>query len=204
MRSLSTISVAAAFSLLLCGCVPVASNYYDITGVGDKRIFAGCAMKAETELKTQLTDGVGVIYWGSANHESSGRAISISFTIAGSEVVTLTKPILKITSAGSTGPLEIGVEKVRRAYVESSPSCDPPRDSVYQRPDEPMRRIPGSFQGKPVTDAVFVIDLIVPGNPKEFIVQLPPVKVDDRRIEAPPVHFVHKTSMHAVGAFTGT
>jgi hypothetical protein len=142
MDSVSKIalSIVPGFNMLLCGCVPVASNYYDINGVGDKRIFSGCAMKVEAELKTELTDGVGVIYWGSANHESTGRLISISFTIAGSEVIQLTKPAIEITASGSTRPLEIGVERVRRAYVESSPSCGPPRDAVYQRPDEPMGR----------------------------------------------------------------
>jgi hypothetical protein len=200
---LPAISLAAALNLLLCGCVPVASNYYDIEGPGDKQIFAGCAMKVEAELKTRLTDGVGVIYWGSAKHESAGRAISISFTIAGSQVVRLTEPVVEITSNGSMPPLNIGIARVRRAYVESSPSCDPPRGSAYQRPDEPMQRVQGLFQGRPVTDSVFVIDLTVPGNPKEFSVQLPAVKVDDRLIEVPPVRFVHKTSVHAVGAFTG-
>jgi hypothetical protein len=190
-------------NLVLCGFGPVASNYYDIEGVGDKRIFSGCAMKVEAELKAQLTDGVGIISWGSANHGSVGRAISISFTIAGSEVIQLTKPAVEITAGGSTRPLEIGVESVRRAYVESSPSCSPPRGAVYQRPDEPTRRIQGSFQGRTVTDTVFVIDLTVPGNPGEFLVQIPPVKVDDRAIDVPPVRFVRKKSVHAVGAFTG-
>jgi hypothetical protein len=154
MRPLAKQALSVAgFNLLLSGCVPVASNYYDINGVGDKRIFTGCAMKMEAEMKTQLTDGIGLIYWGSANHESAGRAISINFTIAGSEVIQLTKPTVEITTGGSMIPLEIGIETV-------------------------------------------------PGNPKIFV-QIPPVKVDDRVIDVPPVRFVHKESVHAVGAFTG-
>jgi hypothetical protein len=188
----------------LTGCLPVVSNYYNINGAGDKRTFAGCAMKVEAELITQLTGGVGLIYWGSANYESKGRAISISFTIAGDEVVVLSKPTVDIAAKDATAPFEFHVNAIRRAYVESSPSCDPPRDAVYQGPEEPMHRMPGTFKGRPVTNSVFVIDVTVPGNPEEFSVQLPPVRVDNKMIDVPLIHFVHKTSIRAVGIFSGS
>jgi hypothetical protein len=64
----------------------------------------------------------------------------------------------------------------------NSPSCDPPAASVYQQPQEPMHRMPGTLYEDPVTDSVFVIDIAVPNNPGEFTVQLVPVLVEGKLI----------------------
>ena len=77
----------------------------------------------------------------------------------------------------------------------NSPSCDPPAASVYQPPNEPMHRMPGTLEGEPVTDSVFVIDIAVPNDPGEFTLQLAPVLVNDRLVDVPAVTFLRNSSV---------
>jgi hypothetical protein len=111
------------------------------------------------------------------------------------EVVSLTKPQVTITSNAYATPRDIRLTTIRRASVLNSPSCDPPEASVYQRPTEPMHRMPGMLYGDPVTDSIFVIDIAAPDNPAEFTVQLPPVLVNGVLVDVPAVTFLRKSSV---------
>ena len=51
---------------------------------------------------------------------------------------------------------------------------------------------------------MFVVDIDIPGNPNEFSVRVPPVKIDDEIIAIPAVHFVRKTKAQLIGFFSGS
>jgi hypothetical protein len=206
IRCWTTLRLGALLcSLVLSGCIPTISTFYDIAGAGEKRYTAGCSMNTETDLSIHLTNSTDVVFWGPAARKSTHQMIlSIMITVSGDEVVLLTKPAIEITSKEAKSPLLSSVTTIRRAGALSSPSCDPPEGSVYQTPDEPMRRMPGTYHSRPITDSVFVIDVPIPGNQDEFSVQVGPVKVDDKIVEIPAVHFVRKTKGQLVGAFSGS
>jgi hypothetical protein len=189
----------------MAGCVPTISSFYDINGAGDKRYTAGCSMSTEANLSIALTNTTNVVFWGPANRKPSDQQIlSIIITVSGNEIVSLTQPIVEVTSKGAKQPLAIPVTTIRRAGALSSPSCNPPEGSVYQAPDESMRRALGTYHSRPIEDSVFVMDINIPGNPNEFSVRAPPVKIDDKIIAIPAVHFVRKTKAQLIGAFSGS
>jgi hypothetical protein len=175
----------------------VVSHEYDIKGQGDKSESGGCSPTTEVRLTTHLTDATAAVFWGSVERlHHSHRIVSISFTLSNDEMVSLTKPEITITSKAYTTPRMIPITTIRRASMLNSPSCDPPAASIYQQPNEPMHRMPGTLYGDPVTDSVFVIDIAVPNNPAEFTVQLPPVLVNDKLIDVPTVKFLRKSSVY--------
>ncbi len=174
----------------------MVSHEYDIKGQGDKSASGGCSPTTEVRMMTHLTDATAAVFWGSVERlHHSHRIVSISFTLANDEVVSLTKPEVIITSKAYTTPHLIPITTIRRASILNSPSCDPPAASVYQRPDQPMHRMPGMLYGDPVTDSVFVIDVAVPDNPAEFTVQLAPVLVNGMLVHVPAVTFLRKSSV---------
>jgi hypothetical protein len=174
----------------------MVSHEYDVKGQGDKSESGGCSPTTEARLTTHLTDATAAVFWGSVERlHHSHRIVSISFTFSNDEVVSLTKPEVTITSKAYAAPRDIQITTIRRASMLNSPSCDPPAASVYQQPSEPMHRMPGTLYGDPVTDAVFVIDIAVPGNPSDFTVQLPPVLVNGETIDVPAVEFLRKSSV---------
>jgi hypothetical protein len=85
------------------------------------------------------------------------------------------------------------ITTIRRSTVVRSHSCDPPAASVYQQPNEPMHRMPGTLYGDPVTDSVFAIDIVVPGNPSDFTVQLSPVLINGKTVDVAAVTFLRKS-----------
>jgi hypothetical protein len=202
------INVCAIVCLLtfgIAGCIPTVSSFYDINGPGDKSYTAGCSMSTEANLSMTLTNTTNVVFWGPANRNPSDQKIlSIIFTVSGNEIVSLTQPIVEVTTNAAKEPLAIPVTTIRRTGALSSPSCNPMDGSVYQAPDEPMRRVLGTYHSRPVEDSVFVVDINIPGNPNEFSVRVPPVKVDDKIIEIPTVQFVRKTKAQLIGAFSGS
>jgi hypothetical protein len=180
----------------LSGCVPVVSHEYDVKGQGEKSESGGCSPTTEVMLTTHPTPAMTVVFWGSVERlHHSHRIVSISFMFSDDEVVKLTKPEVEITSSAFPTPRLVPITKIRRASRLNSPSCDPPAASVYQQPNEPMHRMPGTLYGDPVTDSEFVIDIAVPGNPAEFIVQLAPVLVNGTLVEVPAVQFLRNSSV---------
>ena len=170
---------------------------YDIKGQGDKSESGGCSPTTEVRLTTHPTPATAAVFWGSVERLHHGhRIVSISFTFSNDEEVSLTKPEVTIASKTFPKPRVIPITTIRRASMLSSPSCDPPAASVYQQPNEPMHRMPGTLYGDPVTDSVFVIDIAVPDNPAEFTVQLAPVLVNGMRVDAPVVTFLRKSSVY--------
>jgi len=115
--------------------------------------------------------------------------------LSNDEVVTLTKPEVIVTSKAYAAPKMIPITMIRRASRLNSPSCDPPAASVYQPPNEPMHRMPGTLYGDPVTDSVFVIDIAVPNNPGEFTLQLAPVLINGGLVDVPAVTFLRNSSV---------
>jgi hypothetical protein len=183
-------------SLSLVGCVPMVSHEYDVKGQGDKSESGGCSPTTEVLLTTHLSPATAAVFWGSVERlHHSHRIVSISFTLSNDEVVTLGKREVEITSTAYSSPRTVPITTVRRAANLRSPSCDPPAASVYQQPDGPMHRMPGTLYGDPVTDSVFVIDIAVPGNPSEFTVQLPPVLIDGKTVDVAAVTFLRKSSV---------
>jgi hypothetical protein len=183
--------------LNLTACIPMISHEYDVKGQGDRSESGGCSPTTEVRLTTHLTPATAAIFWGSVERlHHSRRIISISFVFSNDEVVSLTKPEVTITSKAYATPRSIPITTIRRASMLNSPSCDPPAASVYQQPQEPMHRMPGTLYGDPVTDSVFIIDIAVPNNPGEFTVQLAPMLVEGKLINVPPVTFLHKSSVY--------
>jgi hypothetical protein len=66
-----------------------------------------------------------------------------------------------------------------------------------------MHRKLGTYHAHPFEHSVFVMDNNIPGNPNEFTVTLPAVKIDDEIIAIPAVHFVRRTKAQLIGAFSG-
>ena len=183
--------------LNLTACIPMISHEYDVKGQGDRSESGGCSPTTEVRLTTHLTPATAAIFWGSVERlHHSRRIISISFVFSNDEVVSLTQPAVTITSKAYAAPKVIPITTIRRASMLNSPSCDPPAASVYQQPQEPMHRMPGTLYGDPVTDSVFIIDIAVPNNPGEFTVQLAPMLVEGKLINVPPVTFLHKSSVY--------
>ena len=182
--------------LSITACVPMVSHEYEVRGQGDKSESGGCSPTTEARLTTHLTPATTVLFWGSVERlHHSHRIVSISFTFSNDEVVSLPKPEVTITSKAYAAPKVIPITTIRRASRLNSPSCDPPAASVYQLPNEPMHRVPGTLEGEPVTDSVFVIDIAVPNNPGEFTLQLPPVLVNGRLVDVPAVTFLRNSSV---------
>jgi hypothetical protein len=182
--------------LSITACVPVVSYEYDVRGQGDKSESGGCSPTTEARLTTHLTPAIAVLFWGSVERlHHSHRIVSISVIVSDDEVVALTKPEVTITSKAFAAPKMISITTIRRASTLNSPSCDPPAASVYQPANEPMHRMPGTPQGEPVTDSVFVIDIAIPDNPSEFTLQLAPVWVNGKRIDVPVVTFLRNSSV---------
>jgi hypothetical protein len=196
MSDLTFITAIVLLAMTLTACVPIVSHQYDVRGQGEKSESGGCSPTTEVRLTTQLTPATAVLFWGSVERlHHSHRIISISFTFSNDEVVSLSKPEVRITSKAYATPREIPITTIRRAFTLNSSSCDPPAASVYQHPEEPMHRMPGKLYGDPVTDSVFVIDIAVPDNPTEFTVQLPPVLMNGKTIDVPPVTFLRSASV---------
>jgi hypothetical protein len=190
---------AAALILTLssAACVPMISHEYDVKGQGDKSDSGGCSPTTEVRLTTHLTAATAVVFWGSVERlHPSHRIVSLSFTFSNDEASSLTQPEVEITSKSYAAPRVIPITTIRRASMLNSPSCDAPAASVYQKPNEPMHRMPGTLYGDAVTDSIFVIDIAVPGNPNEFTLQLAPVLIDGKLIDVPAVIFLRKSSVH--------
>jgi hypothetical protein len=184
-------------TLSLTACVPMVSHEYEVKGQGEKSESGGCSPTTEVRLTTHLTPATAVVFWGSVERlHHSHRIVSISFVISNEEVVSLTKPEVTITSKAYAAARVVPINRIRRSSVVSSPSCDPPAASIYQQPNEPMRRVPGTLYGDPVTDSVFVIDIAVPDNPAEFTVQLAAVLADGKPIHVPLVTFLRKSRVY--------
>jgi hypothetical protein len=182
--------------IALSGCVPVLSYDYDVKGQGEKSESGGCSPTTEVRLTTQLTQGTAVVFWGSVERlHHSHRIVSISFTLADDETLSLTKPDVLVSSQDHSIPRAIPISTVRRSSVLVSPSCDPPTDSAYQQFNEPMHRVPGTYYGAPVIDSIFAIDIAVSGNPAQFTVQLPPVLINGNVVSVPAVTFLRKSSL---------
>jgi hypothetical protein len=180
----------------LTACVPMVSHEYDVKGQGDKSESGGCSPTTEARLTAHLTPATAVLFWGSVERlHYSHRIVSISFMLSSDEVVSLPKPEVTITSKAYASPRDIPITTVRRASRLNSPSCDPPEDSVYQQPNEPMHLMPGTLDGEPVTDSVFIIDIAIPDNPSEFMLQLAPVWVNGKRIDVPAATFLRNSSV---------
>jgi hypothetical protein len=188
--------MACLLGLALAGCVPVVSYDYDVKGQGDRSESGGCSPTTEVRLTTHLTTATAAVFWGSVERlHHSHRIVSISFMFSNDEAALLTKPEVTITSKAYATPGLIPITTIRRASSLNSPSCDPPAASVYQQPNEPMHRMPGTLYGDPVTDSVFVIDIAVPNNPAEFTVQLAPVVINGKTIDVPAVTFLRNSSV---------
>ena len=189
-------AIAACLLFLLTACVPVVSREYDIEGQGDKSESGGCSPTTEARLTAHLTPATAAVFWGSVERlHHSHRIVSISLTFSNDEVVSLPTPEVTITSQAYAAPKVIPITTIRRTSRVSSPSCDPPEDSVFQQPNESMHRMPGTLDGEPVTASVFVIDIAVPSNPGEFTVQLAPVLVNDMLVDVPAVTFLRNSSV---------
>jgi hypothetical protein len=181
---------------LLTACVPMVAHEYDVKGQGDKSESGGCSPTTEVRLTTHLTPTTAVLFWGSVERlHHSHRIVSISFMLSDDEVVSLTKAEVTVTSKAYATPRDIPITTIRRASRLNSPSCDPPEDSIYQQPNESMHRMPGTLDGEPVTDSVFVIDIAIPDNPSEFTLQLAPVSVNGKRIDVQEVTFLRNSSV---------
>ena len=181
----------------LAACVPMVAHEYDVKGQGEKSESGGCSPTTEVRLTTHLTPATAAIFWRSVerlNHSHS--VVSISFTLSNDEVVSLTKPEVTIASKTYATPRMVPITTIRRASMLNSPSCDPPAASVYQQPNEPMHRTPGTLYGDPVTDSVFIIDIAVPENPGDFTVQLAPVLINGMLVDIPAVTFLRKSSVY--------
>jgi hypothetical protein len=188
--------LACLLALTLTACVPMVAHEYDVKGQGDKSESGGCSPTTEVRLTTHLTPTTAALFWGSVERlHHSKRIVSISFILSNDEVVSLPKPEVTITSKAYTTPKVIPITTIRSASRLNSPSCDPPEDSVYQHPNEPMRRVPGTLDGEPVTDSVFIIDIAIPDNPSEFTLQLAPVWVNDMLVDVPAVTFLRNSSV---------
>jgi hypothetical protein len=176
--------------LALTACVPVVSYQYDIKGQGDKSESGGCSPTTEVLLTTHLTTATSVVFWGSVERlHDSNRIVSISFTFSKDEVLTLTKPEVTIESATYSNPKVVPITTVRRSSRIGSPSCDPPDESEYQPPNQPMDRT------RDPLNSVYVIDIAVPNNPPDFTIHFPHVQLDGKQIDVPAVTFVRKSTV---------
>ena len=186
--------------LLLSSCFSMVSHEYDVEGPGDKSASGGCSSNTEARLTKQLTPATSVVFWGSDDRlRPNHRIISISFTLSNDESVLLTKPEVLISSKAYSIPRIVPITTVRRSSVLVSPSCDAPADAVYQKPDEPMHRVPGISNGDQVTDSIFVIDIAVSGDPAQITIQFPPVSINGTLVDVPAVSFLHKTNVYLPG-----
>lgn len=186
--------------LTLSACVSMVSHDYDVEGQGEKSASGGCSSNTEARLTRQLTPATSVVFWGSDDRlRPNHRIISISFTLSNDESVSLTKSEVLVSSKAYSIPRVVPLTTVRRSSVLVSPSCDPPADAVYQKPDEPMHRMPGISNGDPVSDSIFIIDIAVSGDPAQITIQLPPVSINGTLVDVPAVSFVHKTNIYLPG-----
>jgi hypothetical protein len=192
--------IAWLSALGLAACVPLISHEYDVEGNGEKSASGGCSSNTEARLTTQLTTATSVVFWGSDDRlRPNHRIISVSFTLSNDEEVSLTKPEVLISSKADSIPRAVPITTVRRSSVLVSPSCDPPADAVYQKPDEPMHRVSGIANGDRVTDSIFVIDIAVSGDPAQITIQFPPVSINGTFVDVPAVTFLHKTNIYLPG-----
>ena len=177
-------------ALALTACVPVVSYEYDVKGQGDKSESGGCSPTTEVLLTAHLTRATDAVFWGSVERlHHSRRIVSISFTFSSDEVLTLTEHEVKIASESYSSPKFVPITTVRRSSRVSSPSCDPPDDSEYQQPSQPMART------RDATNSVYVIDVAVPDNPRVFSIQLPPVLIDGVPVDVPAITFLRKSNV---------
>jgi hypothetical protein len=180
----------------MSGCIPVISHRYDVEGQGEKSAAAGCSRSAEVTLAAHPTPDITIVTWDSPDRiRPNHRIVSISFVLSNDDVVKLTKPEVLVSSKSNSIPSTVPITTVRRASSLSSPSCDPPSDAVYQQPDAPIRRMPGMLNGQPVTDSVFVIDIVVSGDPGEISVRLPTISINDEPVDMPAVTFFRKLAV---------
>jgi hypothetical protein len=186
--------------LMLSACVAMVSHEYDVEGQGEKSASGGCSSNTEARLTKQLTPATSVVFWGSDDRlRPNHRIISISFTLSNDESVSLTEPEVLISSKAYSIPRTVPITTVRRSSVLVSPSCDPPADAAYQKPDEPMHRMEGISNGDRVTDSIFVIDVAVSGDPAQITIQFPPVSINGALVDVPAVTFLHKTNVYLPG-----
>jgi hypothetical protein len=186
--------------LALTACVRMVSHEYDIEGRGEKSAPGGCSSNTEPLLTAHLSTATSVVFWGSDDRlRPNHRIISISFTLSNDETIVLTKPEVLVSSKEYSIPRAVPITTVRRSSVLVSPSCDPPADAVYQKPDEPMHRMPGISNGDRVTDSIFVIDIAVSGDPTQITIQFPPVSINGALVDVPAVTFLHKTNVYLPG-----
>lgn len=185
---------------ILTACASMVSHEYDVEGLGEKSASGGCSSNTEARLTRQLTPATSVVFWGSDDRlRPNHRIISISFTLSNDESVSLTKNEVLISSQADSIPRVVPVTALRRSSVLVSPSCDAPADAVYQKPDEPMHRMPGIFNGDRVTDSIFVIDVAVSGDPAQITIQIPSVSINGMLVDIPAVAFVHRTNVYLPG-----
>jgi hypothetical protein len=184
-------------TVALSACIPMMGHEYDIEGPGEKTASGGCSSNTEALLTTHITPATSIVFWGSVDRlRPNHRTISVSFTFSNDETVLLTKSEVLISSKVYSIPRIVPITTVRRSSVLVSPSCDPPSDSVYQQPDEPMQQTPGIHSGEQVIDSVFAIDIAVSGDPTQITVQLPPVSVNGQVVDVPAVTFLRKTTIY--------
>jgi hypothetical protein len=187
----------------LPACLSMVAHEYDIEGQGEKSASGGCSPNTEPLLTTHLTPATSVVFWASVDRlRPNYRILSISFTLSNDETIVLTKPEVLISSKDYSIPRAVPITTVRRASALVSPSCDSPTDSAYQQPKEPMHRTPGTYNGDPVIDSVFVIDIAVSGDPQRITIQFPPVSIDGKLLEVPTVTFVRKTNIYLPAQIT--
>jgi hypothetical protein len=199
-KATQRMGMACLLALTLTACLSMVSHEYDVEGQGEKSASGGCSSNTEARLTRQLTPATSVVLWGSDDRlRPNHRIISISFTLSNDESVSLTKPEVLISSKAYSIPRVVPITTVRRSSVLVSPSCDAPADAVYQKPDEPMRRMPGLLNGDSVTDSIFVIDIAVSGDPAQITIQFPSVSINGTAVAVPAVTFTHKTNVYLPG-----
>jgi hypothetical protein len=188
--------IACLLALNLSGCIPVISHEYDVIGQGEKSAAAGCSQSAEVALTAHPSPDVAIVFWSSVDRiRPNYRLVSISFALSNDDIVQLTKPEVLVSSKANSIPNAVPISTVRRASQLSSPSCTPPADAVYQQPSEAMHRMPGLLNGQPVTDSVFIVDVLVSGNPSQITVQLPSLLINDKPVDVPAVTFRRKLAV---------
>lgn len=188
--------VLATATALLTACVPMLSHEYDVRGQGEKSVAAGCSQATEVVLTAHPNSDIAVVFRDGADRiRPDHRIVSVSFVLSGEESVKLTKPEVLVSSRSNSLPSAVPIAAIRRASGLSSPSCALSPDAVYQQPDEPMRRASASPSGDAGTGSVFVIDIVVSGDPREITVQLPPISIDDSLAELKPVTFTRKLAV---------
>lgn len=172
--------------IVLCGCVPVVSRFYQPVGTGDIRLVSGgCSMSPLLQITQHLAANLDVEVSAIAKTSGTPRAsITMSIRVPDSTTVRLTEPTITLQEAPSGPAIKLRIDSIHRPRTTTTGPTSKdfaPNDLLYG-------------------PAAYGISMDLPqDNPAELIITLPPLDIKGQHIQVAPMKFVLKTRPHMTG-----